>query len=141
MMTATATGVWMVKPNTEEFDDDDGLSDGLVGADGEPLTGKGSRRNETGAEKAARYRARPDAGEVQAENRRAAFRKGDKGMKCPKCHCQNFRVLETRPGEDSKVRRRECRTCGYVFGTTEIVTTDLTQGQLIEEVFRKLHGG
>lgn len=129
----------MVKHDDEEFDDD-GDPGGLVDANGEPLTSRESHRHETGAEKAARYRARPDAGEVQAENRRAAFKKGDKGMKCPKCHCQNFKVLETRPGEDSKVRRRVCRACGYTFCTTEIVTTDLTQGQLVEQVFRKLQG-
>ena len=139
----STAGVWMVKPGVDEFDDDDdeGLDCGLVDGHGEPLTSKGSRRDETGAEKAARYRARPDAGEVAADNRRVAMERGTKGMKCPKCHCQNFRVLETRPGEDSKVRRRECRACGYVFGTTEIVTTDLTQGEMMQQFVRKLQGG
>ena len=135
----TATGGWMVRPSdAEEFDGDDEAG-GLVDASGEPLTGKGSRRRETGAEKAARYRARPDAGDVQAESRRISA--VAKGMKCPKCKCQNFRVLETRPGDESKTRRRECRACGYTFGTVEIVTTDATHSELVQQVFRRLQGG
>ena len=61
-----------------------------------------------------------------------------KGLKCPKCHCQNFRVLATRLGEDSKTHRRICRSCGYVFHTCEFVTSDLTPDSLLEGMIRKL---
>jgi DNA-directed RNA polymerase subunit M/transcription elongation factor TFIIS len=71
------------------------------------------------AAKVARYLARPRASEVQAETARASSRAG-RGFKCPKCHCTNFRVLETRSGEDSKSRRRECRCCGYRFTTLKV---------------------
>lgn len=70
-------------------------------------------------EKLARYMGRPDAAKVQAETNRAGAKAG-KGFKCPTCHCQNFRVLETRSGEESKTRRRECRCCGHRFTTLEI---------------------
>ena len=88
-----------------------------------------------GAKKAARYRSRPDAAMVQAETSRASVK--GKGLKCPKCHCQNFRVLATRPGEDSKTRRRICKSCGYVFHTCEFVTSDLTPESLLEAMARK----
>ena len=92
---------------------------------------------ESAAEKLARYMARPHAGQVQAEMNRAGAQAG-KGLKCPKCHCQNFRVLATRPAEDSKTRRRICRSCGYVFHTCEFVTSDLTPESLLEAMARKL---
>ena len=60
-------------------------------------------------------------------------------MKCPKCHCQNFRVLATRAGEDSKTRRRICRSCGYVFHTCEFVTSNLTPDSILEEMIRKIN--
>ena len=81
--------------------------------------------------------ARPNAADVQRETQAAAAGAG-MGLKCPRCHCQNFRVLETRPGEDSKVRRRVCRACGYVFVTGEFVTSDLPVGGILEHVMRKL---
>ena len=74
---------------------------------------------DSAAEKLARYMGRPDASMVQAETSRAGAKAG-KGFKCPTCHCQNFRVLETRSGEESKTRRRECRCCGYRFTTLEV---------------------
>ena len=74
---------------------------------------------ESASEKLARYMGRPNAAQVQAETNRAGAKAG-KGFKCPKCHCQNFRVLETRSGEESKTRRRECRCCGYRLTTLEI---------------------
>ena len=92
---------------------------------------------ESAADKLARYMARPQAAQVQAETSRAGAQAG-KGLKCPKCHCQNFRVLATRAGEDSKTRRRICRSCGYVFHTCEFVTSDLTPESLLETMARKL---
>jgi DNA-directed RNA polymerase subunit M/transcription elongation factor TFIIS len=84
-----------------------------VMADEDPLHDDAGDDRESAAEKLARYMGRPDASMVQAETTRAGAQAG-KHLKCPKCHCQNFRVLETRPGEDSKTRRRICRSCGYV---------------------------
>ena len=92
---------------------------------------------DSAAEKLARYRSRPDAAMVQAETSRAGAQAG-KGMKCPKCHCQNFRVLDTRPGEESKNRRRIRRSCGYVFRTCEFVTSNPTPDSILEEMIRKI---
>ena len=74
---------------------------------------------ESADEKLARYMGRPDAAKVQAETNRAGAKAG-KGFKCPECHGQNFRVLETRSRDESKTRRRECRCCGYRFTTLEV---------------------
>lgn len=40
-------------------------------------------------------------------------------MTCPKCN-EKTRTLETRPEDDSIVRRRECVACLYRFSTIEI---------------------
>lgn len=43
-----------------------------------------------------------------------------RGLVCPKCGCQHFRVKYTRPGLDGKVvRNRECRHCGRRIITHE----------------------
>ena len=57
---------------------------------------------------------------LPAETQRAGAQAGQGWRICPKCHCHNFRVLETRSGEDSKTRRRECRCGGYRLTTLEI---------------------
>ena len=90
---------------------------------------------ESAAEKLARYRTRPHAAQVQAETSRAGVQKG---LKCPKCHRQDFRVLATRQAEDRKTRRRTCRSCGCVFHTCEFVTSDLTPDSILEGMIRKL---
>ncbi|MHB1158517.1 MAG: NrdR family transcriptional regulator [Phycisphaerales bacterium] len=41
-------------------------------------------------------------------------------MACPKCGCQHFHVIYTRPGSGGKlIRRRECRHCGRRMTTWE----------------------
>jgi hypothetical protein len=107
---------------------------GDVMADEDLLLADADDGRESAADKLARYMARPHAAQVQAETSRAGAQAG-KGLKC---HCQNFRVLATRPGEDSKTRRRICRCCGYVFHTCEFVTSDLTPESLLEAMARKL---
>jgi transcriptional repressor NrdR len=44
-------------------------------------------------------------------------------MKCPKCHHNHSRVIDSRQSEDalSIRRRRECENCGYRFTTFEKV--------------------
>ncbi|KZZ85934.1 MULTISPECIES: transcriptional regulator NrdR [Bacillaceae] len=44
-------------------------------------------------------------------------------MKCPTCHNQGTRVLDSRPVEEGKAirRRRECEECQYRFTTFEKV--------------------
>ena len=106
-------------------------------ADEDLLLADADDGRESAADKLARYMARPHAAQVQAETSRAGAQAG-KGLKCPKCRCQNFRVLATRPGEDSKTRRRICRSCGYVFHTCEFVTSDLTPESILEGMIRKL---
>ena len=46
-------------------------------------------------------------------------------MKCPVCHHQDSRVLDSRPIEDgvSIKRRRECPACGKRFTTYEVIDT------------------
>lgn len=43
------------------------------------------------------------------------------GIQCPKCQSARMSVIDTRPGDESTVRRRECRGCGHRFTTVEIV--------------------
>lgn len=42
-------------------------------------------------------------------------------MRCPKCGCDDSRVVDSRPSEDYEAirRRRECTGCGYRFTTYE----------------------
>ena len=42
-------------------------------------------------------------------------------MRCPKCGCEESKVVDSRPSEnnDSIRRRRECIQCGYRFTTYE----------------------
>ncbi|KMT39142.1 transcriptional regulator NrdR [Melissococcus plutonius] len=42
-------------------------------------------------------------------------------MRCPRCHHNNSRVVDSRQAEDGRVirRRRECENCGYRFTTFE----------------------
>lgn len=44
-------------------------------------------------------------------------------MKCPACHSNNTRVLDSRPSNEGKSirRRRECDACQYRFTTFEVV--------------------
>jgi transcriptional regulator NrdR family protein len=43
-----------------------------------------------------------------------------RGLECPRCGCQHFRVVYTRPGAGGRiVRRRECRYCGRRITTIE----------------------
>ena len=123
----------------EHEQSDDGLDGGLVDGQGNSLAG--DHRREQAKKKAARYRSRPDAAMVQRETRRAAVK--CKGLKCPRCECQNFaKVADSRPGDDSRIRKRVCRSCGYEFTTHEIVTSDLgVNSTLAEQVARRIAGG
>ncbi|MFC5558333.1 transcriptional regulator NrdR [Ureibacillus thermophilus] len=44
-------------------------------------------------------------------------------MRCPSCHYNGTRVVDSRPVDDNKEirRRRECESCGYRFTTFEKV--------------------
>jgi len=44
------------------------------------------------------------------------------GVRCPECGCGHWRVLKTRKGPGTIVRRRECRHCGRRLTTREKVT-------------------
>lgn len=48
-----------------------------------------------------------------------------KAVKCPFCGFDNSRVIDSRPTEDRKRRRRECLSCGKRFTTYEIVEQPL----------------
>lgn len=42
-------------------------------------------------------------------------------MKCPYCGCEESKVVDTRPFDESIRRRRECERCGRRFTTFEAV--------------------
>jgi len=42
-------------------------------------------------------------------------------MKCPFCGFEDTKVIDSRPSEDKKRRRRECTNCGKRFTTYEII--------------------
>ena len=46
-------------------------------------------------------------------------------MKCPFCGYEDTKVIDSRPSEDKKRRRRECGKCGKRFTTYEIVEKPL----------------
>lgn len=46
-------------------------------------------------------------------------------MKCPYCGFEDSRVIDSRPSEDKKRRRRECLKCAKRFTTYEIVEQPL----------------
>ena len=41
--------------------------------------------------------------------------------RCPFCNCEDTRVIDSRPSEGKKRRRRECPKCGKRFTTYEVV--------------------
>ena len=47
-------------------------------------------------------------------------------MRCPKCGCDNDKVIDSRAGRDGSTvrRRRECVSCGYRFSTLEGVVPE-----------------
>lgn len=47
-------------------------------------------------------------------------------MRCPKCGCDNDKVIDSRAGRDGGTvrRRRECLSCGYRFSTLEGVVPE-----------------
>jgi len=43
-----------------------------------------------------------------------------RGIECPRCGCQHFIVVYTRPHKESRImRKRECRHCGRQIVTYE----------------------
>lgn len=49
-------------------------------------------------------------------------------MRCLKCHCEDTKVIDSRPGKDNTSirRRRTCANCGHRFSTVEeIIREDL----------------
>ena len=46
-------------------------------------------------------------------------------MKCPYCGFESSKVVDSRPAEEKKRRRRECLSCGKRFTTYEIVEQPL----------------
>ena len=42
-------------------------------------------------------------------------------MKCPFCGFEDTKVIDSRPSEGKKRRRRECTSCGKRFTTYEVV--------------------
>jgi len=51
---------------------------------------------------------------------RGRFTQEKRGIECPSCGCQHFRVLSTRRSFGERIlRRRECRHCGRRVTTYE----------------------
>lgn len=42
-------------------------------------------------------------------------------MKCPFCGCEDTKVIDSRPSDEKKRRRRECPSCAKRFTTYEII--------------------
>ena len=42
-------------------------------------------------------------------------------MKCPFCNYEDTKVIDSRPSEGKKRRRRECTQCGKRFTTYEVI--------------------
>lgn len=76
---------------------------------------------EEAQDKLSSYMNRPRAEDVAKIT--AGAESQVRGFRCPKCHCNNFRVLYTASGFEEKTRRRECRCCGYRFTTIEVAVS------------------
>ena len=50
-------------------------------------------------------------------------------VKCPKCHCRDFRVYATTHGKEATFRWKKCRHCGH-----KIVTSTLTSEKIVRDV-------
>ena len=46
-------------------------------------------------------------------------------MKCPFCGFEDTKVIDSRPSEDKKRRRRECTNCSKRFTTYEVIEKPL----------------
>ena len=48
-------------------------------------------------------------------------------MRCPRCHHNNSRVIDSRQADDGRAirRRRECENCSYRFTTFAVSYTHL----------------
>lgn len=46
-------------------------------------------------------------------------------MRCPFCNFEDTKVIDSRPSDEKKRRRRECHNCGKRFTTYEIVEKPL----------------
>lgn len=46
-------------------------------------------------------------------------------MKCPFCNYEDTKVIDSRPSEGKKRRRRECSNCGKRFTTYEVIEKPL----------------
>ncbi|NLZ45699.1 MAG: transcriptional repressor NrdR [Clostridiales bacterium] len=46
-------------------------------------------------------------------------------MKCPFCNFEDTKVIDSRPSDERKRRRRECSNCGKRFTTYEVVEKPL----------------
>lgn len=46
-------------------------------------------------------------------------------MKCPFCNYEDTKVIDSRPSDEKKRRRRECAQCGKRFTTYEVVEKPL----------------
>ena len=53
----------------------------------------------------------------------------DENMKCPFCSFEDTKVIDSRPADNKKRRRRECISCGKRFTTYEIVEKPLLMVQ------------
>lgn len=72
--------------------------------------------------------------------------KGFDNMKCPFCGFNETKVVDSRPADERKRRRRECSACGKRFTTYEIVEKPLLMVQKKDSSFEpfdknKLIGG
>ena len=51
------------------------------------------------------------------------------GLKCPKCHCNNFETYKTQTQTTSVVRYKTCRNCGH-----KIITSTKSLERIVRDV-------
>ena len=56
-------------------------------------------------------------------------------MKCPYCGFEDTKVIDSRPADSKKRRRRECTNCSKRFTTYEIVEVPLLMVQKKDGTF------
>jgi len=81
-----------------------------------------------------RYRNRKPAGEL------AAAADVAKGFVCPRCQCNDTRVVNSREVPTGRRRSRVCRACGYEVQTHEVMTTDVDLDAMMQRLIGILRG-
>lgn len=59
-------------------------------------------------------------------------------MRCPKCHSDNFRTIDSRDYFNNRIRRRKACICGYRWATIEYIEKAAHENKMFRRVCKYL---